>query len=634
MRAAGQPGGVVGIALDHGAYNAVLIGGAALVLWRAGADRRDRAAWGVLGAGLLLAALGDLVSLAGVGHPGPSVADALWLASYPCAYVAVLLFVRARTRDVRAGAWLDGVVAALGAATLAAAVLVEAVRAWVGGGAAAAAVNLAYPLGDAVLLGVVVGLVAASGWRVDRMWALVLAAILAIAVADVGYLVAAARGATAQEAPLAPLWGVAVLLLAAAAWLRPGPPVRLPGGERALMAPTAVATLGAVVVLVVDHYRRLDGVAVLLAATTLVAVLVRATLAFSENARMVSHLDALARTDPLTGLGNRRALQEDLEPALAGSAVRDWMLVILDLDGFKVYNDTFGHPAGDALLRRLGTRLAEVLPEGGTAYRLGGDEFCALVPLAGVDTEALVHAAAAALDEAGEGFTIRASLGAVFLPEEAATVPEALRVADRRLYANKRGRRASADGQAQSALLQAIQEREPGLQDHVEGVVTLAVEVARRVGLDAVAVEEVGRAAALHDVGKLAVPDAILRKPGPLSPSETALMRAHTLVGERILAAAPALGGVSRLVRSSHERWDGAGYPDGLAGEDIPLGARIVAVCDAFDAMTSDRCYRSARPVDEALAEIVRCAGTQFDPRVAAVLGEVVRERAGARPPP
>ena len=142
--------------------------------------------------------------------------------------------------------------------------------------------------------------------------------------------------------------------------------------------------------------------------------------------------------------------------------------------------------------------------------------------------------------------------------------------------------------------------------------------------------DELARASELHDIGKVAIPDAILNKPGPLTEDEWAFMRRHTLIGERILSAAPALRPVASIVRSSHERWDGSGYPDGLAGKETPLGARIIAVCDAYHAMVSERPYRPAMSAGEALAEIRRCSGSQFDPRVVDVLAEAL-ERVGAR---
>jgi len=184
------------------------------------------------------------------------------------------------------------------------------------------------------------------------------------------------------------------------------------------------------------------------------------------------------------------------------------------------------------------------------------------------------------------------------------------------MYAKKGNRRGPAREQTHNVLLGLLKEREPDLHDHLRHVGELAVDVARMLGLQSEAVDDVERAAELHDIGKAAVPDAILNKPGPLNDREWEFMRRHTYVGERILAAAPSLSGVASLVRSSHERWDGDGYPDRLAGEAIPLGARIIAVCDAFDAMTSERPYAASVEPAKAVAEIQRCAGTQFDPAV------------------
>jgi HD-GYP domain-containing protein (c-di-GMP phosphodiesterase class II) len=184
------------------------------------------------------------------------------------------------------------------------------------------------------------------------------------------------------------------------------------------------------------------------------------------------------------------------------------------------------------------------------------------------------------------------------------------------MYAQKNAGRTSASRQSKDVLLSALAERNPDLRAHLRGVGDLAEATALRLGLSHDEVEQVRHAAELHDVGKVAVPDAILTKPGPLDADEWAFIRRHTLIGERIVSAAPALGRVARLVRSSHERWDGHGYPDALAGDEIPLGARIVAVADAFDAMTSRRPYSLPRPPEAALEELRRCAGTQFDAQV------------------
>jgi diguanylate cyclase (GGDEF)-like protein len=299
-------------------------------------------------------------------------------------------------------------------------------------------------------------------------------------------------------------------------------------------------------------------------------------------------------------------------------------MVVFDLDGFKAYNDAYGHPAGDALLHRLGERLSDFIAGRGGAYRLGGDEFCLLAECTVAQVDGLVAGATASLGEHGDGFVVTAAQGSVLIPVEADTREAALQLADRRMYANKSRERASAVAQSTDVLLTALRESAPGLHKHLCGVADLALAVADHLGVDAEERDEIYRAAELHDVGKMAIPDAILAKPGPLDPGEWEFMHNHTLIGERIIAAAPALVPIARLVRSSHERWDGAGYPDGLAGEAIPLGSRIVFCCDAFDAMTTERPYSVAMRPARALEEIDRGAGSQFDPTVAAALREVI----------
>jgi HD-GYP domain-containing protein (c-di-GMP phosphodiesterase class II) len=168
--------------------------------------------------------------------------------------------------------------------------------------------------------------------------------------------------------------------------------------------------------------------------------------------------------------------------------------------------------------------------------------------------------------------------------------------------------------------MQLLTEREPTLHHHVCDVGLLAVEIGRHYGMDTEELDELRRAAELHDIGKLAIPEDILHKSGPFTEGEEQFMRQHTVIGERILNVAPALRAVARLVRASHERWDGKGYPDRATGEAIPLGARIIAACDAYDAMVSDRCYQTRRSPAEAISELRRHAGTQFDPQVVDVL--------------
>jgi diguanylate cyclase (GGDEF)-like protein/putative nucleotidyltransferase with HDIG domain len=333
-----------------------------------------------------------------------------------------------------------------------------------------------------------------------------------------------------------------------------------------------------------------------------------------------------ALTDALTGLGNRRALIADLERLLPyAHEDAPVVLALFDLDGFKHYNDCYGHPAGDDLLVRLGGNLARRVAGHGKAYRMGGDEFCALLHPRLARPGMVAAHAASALRERGEGFDIGSSHGFVIAPAETTDPAEALRLADQRMYAEKHGGRTSAGSQSRDVLLRALAERNPDLGEHLSTVADLAVAVARKLGLTPAEVEQVRHAADLHDVGKVAIPDAILDKPGPLDDDEWTFMRRHTIIGERIVAAAPALSTVAALVRASHER-HGRGYPDGLAGDAIPLGARIVSVCDSFDAMVADRPYRRAMPHDKALLELRKCAGSQFDPAVVEAFAEALEE--------
>ena len=222
----------------------------------------------------------------------------------------------------------------------------------------------------------------------------------------------------------------------------------------------------------------------------------------------------------------------------------------------------------------------------------------------------------AALSERGEAFSIGCAYGSVVLPNEATTATDALRMADRRMYIRKSSGRASAGRQSSDVLLRALAERDSELGIHLGGVADLACATALRLGVPREDMEVTRQTALLHDVGKVAIPDEILSKPEPLDESEWAFMQRHTIIGERIISAAPALEAVATLVRSTHERYDGRGYPDGLAGDDIPLIARIVAVCDAYDAMVTNRTYRRAFDRSRAISEVRRSSGTQFDPKV------------------
>jgi two-component system cell cycle response regulator len=591
---------------------------------------RGRAAWVAFGTGLLATAGGDVYWNLAIGDAVPPAftpADAMWLAFYPASLTGLVLLARARVRDMRGGLALDGLIGALCLAAVGAALVFGAIL----------SEKALYPddflmdavmfFGDLVLLGATVAILAFTSWRPGRALTLVATALLLSGVVD-GFSIW--QGATGSEVKLTgveTLLPAAAVLMGFAAWQRQPRRVTARSEGWRVVALPALFGSTALVLLVVNLVAPLNGLALALAVATLATVILRMVVALAQHMRLLaaSRVDAL--TDALTGLANRRALAADLERVASEGTPHAFMM--FDLDGFKQYNDWHGHPAGDALLQRLGERLGAVLEPIGRAYRMGGDEFCVIVPGTELDARRVRSVALEALSESTDGFEVGSSCGLVLMPPEAEVPSEVLHLADERLYAQKaRRRRFSASRETTSALVQALSEREPDMREHLDDVAELVRCVAAELGITGEELDEVVRAAELHDVGKVAVPDAILHKPGPLTETEWGSMRQHTLVGDRIISAAPALQGVARLVRSSHERYDGRGYPDRLMGEEIPLGARIVTVCDAYHAMTSDRPYRAAVSPAEALEELERCAGRQFDPAVVDAFVRTVAPRA------
>jgi diguanylate cyclase (GGDEF)-like protein len=595
---------------------------ALVIVTRTLTSERPSAGWLLIAAGQALWAFGAFYYAIALWTadpmPFPSAADAGWLLFYPPTVAGIVLLLRARIAGSgQTVSMLDSAIGALAIGAAGSALAFGAIVDATGGSQLAIATNLAYPLGDLALVAVMVGGLATTGWRLGRGWTLLLIGFLLFGVADTSYVFQVATGSY-DDGIINAGWVLSSAVVALAIW-QPWQNVRVRTQDwSAFIFP---ATFGAVglVVLVYDHFWPVHLLALALATACVGAVIGRMSLIFQENLRMLSSSRIEATTDALTGLGNRRKLLNDLASVDQGEAT----LVLLDLDGFKIYNDTYGHPAGDALLARLGDRLAAAAGDGVEAYRLGGDEFCLLSHDADRVQE---HAriASDALCEHGDGFDITSSYGTATMPADAHDPVEALRVADQRMYTQKHGRESSAGRQSKNVLLSALVERNPTLVHHLTDVAELAVDVARLLALPEHEIEQVRHAAELHDVGKVAIPDAILHKAGPLTDEEWGFVHEHTLIGARIISAAPALTHVAKLVRSSHERWDGAGYPDHLAGEEIPVGSRIVAACDALAAMVTNRPYREAVDLPAALEELARCSGSQFDPAVVEALTVVL----------
>jgi two-component system cell cycle response regulator len=618
-----------------GVYTAVELVAVAMCATRVLRRRDDRWAWTFVTLGLLAWAGGDLIWTIWLNNvanpPTPSVADGLYLAMYPAIYIAMMLLIRSRLRHTGAAQWLDGVVVGLTIAAIGAALTFSPVLATSKSRFIDVAVNVAYPLGDFALLVFVVVAFTLSGWRPGRLWLLLGAGIVVSALADIIYVYQVAKGTYVAGAVLDTMWPASMSLFALAAWT----PAKRRVAHPVVAAHTIVLTLlaagAALALLVFSALSPVTPLAVGLAAGALLAATARATLTYLENVRILRRKAHEAVTDGLSGLGNRRKLMDDLEHAV-GHADQGYpsTLVFFDLDGFKRYNDSFGHAAGDSLLARVGTALHAVVETDGQAYRLGGDEFCVLLEGRFPRHHRLLASAASALTERGSAFTVSVSFGLAIVPDDALSADVVLQLADERMYADKAQSNRNSRAETRNVLLQLLSERTPDLHEHVSGVGELASALARQFSLDSDQRDELLRAAELHDIGKLAIPDEILYKPGPLNDAEWQFVRQHTVIGERILNAAPALRPVARIVRATHERWDGRGYPDGLAGAAIPLAARIVAACDAYQAMTTDRVYHAARTTPDAIAELQRNAGSQFDP---AVINALCEHLSNAPPP-
>jgi diguanylate cyclase (GGDEF)-like protein len=362
----------------------------------------------------------------------------------------------------------------------------------------------------------------------------------------------------------------------------------------------------------------------------------------------------LALTDPLSGLGNHRSFQERLKHELLRAEADDepFTLCMIDVDDFKRINDLYGHPVGDRVLAAVGRRLRQ----NGEAFRLGGDEFALLLPGVTADealsTASSVLARIGSLELADVG-SVTASAGVAGFPHQAFDRDELIRLADSALYwAKEHGKnrvhvyrpdvvelaelRRLAHGpdraarfRAAASLAKAVDARDTYTGSHSTRVAELSAWIAHRLGLDREHIELTRLAGSLHDLGKLAIPEEILRKPGPLTDPERLVLQRHPEIGHRMLESL-GVDPVAEWVLHHHERWDGTGYPERLCGEEIPLGARIIFVADAYDAMTSDRAYRGRLTPREAIEELERCSGTQFDPEIVAAFARELVDRTPA----
>ena len=371
-----------------------------------------------------------------------------------------------------------------------------------------------------------------------------------------------------------------------------------------------------------------------------------------ENAQLLEKTRELSVIDELTGLYNRRHFYEVLETEMHRTQCygRSFSLVLLDLDGFKKYNDAFGHTNGDSVLKSLARTLRSSLRKADATFRYGGDEFTIILPV----TDA--HRAKKIVDRIRSKWLLAPkaehlllesplglSAGVAQFPENAETADGLVFLADTALYHSKRAggyktTLASALGTLETdmldratldqvyALAATVEARDPFTYGHSKRVAAISAMIGKAIRLSRKELANLHAASLLHDIGKVGISDSILTKPGRLAEDEWELLRKHSAEGARIVGYVKELAPLVPIIRHHHEWYDGTGYPDGLKGEDIPFGARVISIADAYDTMTTTRNYRDIVSQEEAFEELRRCSGTQFDPELVELLCRAMNE--------
>ncbi|HET9014181.1 MAG TPA: diguanylate cyclase [Thermomicrobiaceae bacterium] len=632
------------------------------------------------GVGQLIWAYDEIVR--GQLTPFPSTADVAFLLAYPCLLIGILAlrdprqsFI-VRTRDL-----LDTLTVMAGAMTFSWYFLLAPTLLQAGAGPLGKLVGLAYPVGDLIVVACILQLLAHDTQRELRSAVGVAAAAMAVIVlTDSVFSFQTLHGTYATGGFVDLGWPLGDMLLALSAQAILLATARTPRGSidapvepgpvdlwRALMPYVPLPFVTLLVLWVWFGTRRgLPEQGLAIGAVTLVVLVVtRQVLTILENRRLHAaaslyarrleaanaRLEELATTDLLTELPNHRGLATVLDRELerARRVGHPLSLLFVDLDHFKAINDVYGHVAGDTVLAEFGRITRMSLRAVDVVGRWGGEEFLAVLPECdGDDAVAAAERVRAAVTrhafDLGGGLHLTCCVGVACYPADATEREDLLTLADQALYSAKQlgrdqvrsardVRSAGPAGEPREiqaltgtveALAATVAARDAGAAGTADEMSTLVLDLALAMGMESGQAQVLALVARLHDLGKVAIPDAILLKPAHLAADELAIVRSHPEVGAAILARVPELRALGPLIRAHHERWDGTGYPDGLAGDAIPLGARILAVADAFVALTSERPYRAARGRDDGLALLQAAAGTQFDPAVVAALTRVL----------
>jgi diguanylate cyclase (GGDEF)-like protein len=438
-------GPAVDSAINGWIYDSVVVAAGLACLMRAAKGGRERGAWVAIGIAMLAWAAGEIYWTLNIeGNPSapyPSPADVGYLAFYPAALAGVYLLVRARARELDRRLWMDGAIAALGASALGAALVYQLVADHATGSTIEIATTLAYPLGDIVVLSVIVGLMALTRWRPGRTWTLLFAGLGTMAIADVAFTLQTYEATVPGGDWVEPIYLISAVFIGAEAWQPEASLIRSEAsfdGWRELVVPGIVGA-AMISLVALQYFDRTSALTTVLWSATMLAVVGRLALSVRENKLLLEQV----RTDHLTGLGSQGRLQVDVKRrcAQARAGAEPLTVMLLDLNGFKRFNDTFGHPAGDELLARLGKRLKEAVSPEGIGYRIGGDEFVVLIGGDRANHDAVAKRAAEALTEKGRGYELSAAWGLAAVPEEADSSATAMQLADVRMYAQKESRR-------------------------------------------------------------------------------------------------------------------------------------------------------------------------------------------------
>jgi diguanylate cyclase (GGDEF)-like protein len=641
---------------------------------------RLRASWALIAAGLALWAAAEVVwtvyeLVLDQEVPYPSVADVGYLGAVPLLLAGVVLLGSASRMLARVRTVLDGFALVLAICVLVWHHVLLPIYSNSEAGLMEKVVGGAYPLSDLVLFfGLVLVLSRNRGGRAGAVVVLFSGGLALMLWADIAFAYLSLSDSYISGSVIDLGWIYGYLMMGFAAAVCAVHRVDLAvsdEGERQVSAawrqviPLAIpaAMFAQLMVIGSDAPLTADIASFVLSGLVLGAVLVRQAVVLTDNVRLHFSLLAarnelekrvqqlgranrkltrISATDDLTGLANHRALMEAFSEEVKRSCDSGEPLAIMmiDIDHFKLFNDTYGHPEGDRVLRRLARVMKKTLGRRDIVGRYGGDEFMAIMP--GTDRESAVLCANRLLDatsnggfrvHGGQSVPLAMSIGLAMCPGDSRQREELLAYADASLYEAKQAsgsnlvvanaaKEESFENRTAIGVLEAlvvtVDRKDRYTRSHSQKNAEFAVDLGAAIGMSEAGLAALRIAGLLHDVGKIGIPDDILQKPGPLTEGERAIMHEHVSLSNLIIHGVPHLQDVSDAVYCHHERWDGKGYPRGLKGNEIPLHGRIMAVVDAYSAMIMDRPYRKALSHEEAIAELRRCSGTQFDPTLVA----------------